>query len=78
MDTRRREGFGDGVVAIAITLLVLEISVPSLAPRLGPALVGLWPSYVAYLVSFLIPEPSGSTTRRCFATSSARSAFLCC
>ena len=47
------EAFSDGVFAIAITLLVLEISVPagSEDDLLG-ALVDQWPSYLAYFVSF--------------------------
>ncbi len=47
------EAFSDGVFAIAITLLVLEIGVPagSEDDLLG-ALVAEWPSYLAYLVSF--------------------------
>jgi uncharacterized membrane protein len=50
----RVEAFSDGVIAIAITLLALEIDVP--APgggSLGHALGRQWPSYVAYVVSFL-------------------------
>ena len=49
----RLEAFGDGVFAIAITLLVLEIAVPVL--RGGSLLHGLarqWPSFLAYLISF--------------------------
>jgi uncharacterized membrane protein len=51
--TARMEAFSDGVFAIAITLLVLEIGVPSgsEADLLG-ALADQWPSYLAYLVSF--------------------------
>lgn len=47
------EAFSDGVFAIAITLLVLEIGVPdgSDDDLLG-ALADQWPSYLAYLVSF--------------------------
>ena len=47
------EAFSDGVFAIAITLLVLEIGVPagSEDDLLG-ALVDEWPSYLAYVVSF--------------------------
>ena len=47
------EAFSDGVFAIAITLLVLEISVPagSEGDLIG-ALVDQWPSYLAYFVSF--------------------------
>jgi len=54
MDTNRLEAFSDGVIAIAITLLVLEIAVPESARSLGPALIELWPSYLAYAVSFLV------------------------
>ncbi len=55
--TTRVEAFSDGVFAIAITLLVLEIKVPPVGERgaagLGAALLARWPSYVAYVVSFL-------------------------
>ncbi len=54
MGTDRLETFSDGVMAIAITLLVLEITVPSRGSALGPALARLWPSYFAYVVSFLV------------------------
>jgi uncharacterized membrane protein len=55
MSTRRLEAFSDGVFAIAITLLVLEIRVPEAAgDRLGHQLVEQWPSYLAYAVSFLV------------------------
>jgi uncharacterized membrane protein len=50
----RVEAFSDGVFAIAITLLVLEIAVPLGSERdLIGALVALWPSYLAYAISFL-------------------------
>lgn len=53
-DTGRLETFADGVMAIAITLLILEVRVPSHEPgRLGHALLELWPSYAAYVTSFL-------------------------
>jgi uncharacterized membrane protein len=53
--TTRVEAFSDGVFAIAITLLVLEIRVPhDTAPgALVAALLHLWPSYLAFLASFL-------------------------
>ncbi|MDQ2943183.1 MAG: TMEM175 family protein [Candidatus Dormibacteraeota bacterium] len=54
MDTTRLEAFSDGVFAIAITLLVLEIKVPPLDTVLGAELLRLWPSYLAYAVSFLV------------------------
>jgi uncharacterized membrane protein len=51
----RVEAFSDGVFAIAITLLVLEIHVPSAKPgeSLWTALGHEWPSYFAYVVGFL-------------------------
>jgi uncharacterized membrane protein len=53
-DTGRVEAFSDGVLAIAITLLVLEIHVdPSDFDQLGRALTDQWPSYIAYVTSFL-------------------------
>ncbi|MEG4073203.1 TMEM175 family protein [Microcoleus sp. Pol14C2] len=54
MDTTRLEAFSDGVFAIAITLLVLEIKVPPPDTALGAELLQLWPSYLAYAVSFLV------------------------
>jgi uncharacterized membrane protein len=54
MDTDRLEAFSDGVFAIAITLLVLEIKVPHSGAPLGGELLRLWPSYFAYAVSFIV------------------------
>jgi uncharacterized membrane protein len=55
-DTGRVEAFSDGVFAIAITLLVLEIRIPQAhtATDLWRALGAQWPSYFAYVVSFLV------------------------
>ncbi len=54
-NTQRLEAFSDGVFAIAITLLVLEIGVPHVDAdqSLPEALRHLWPSYFGYAVSFL-------------------------
>jgi uncharacterized membrane protein len=54
-DTARVEAFSDGVFAIAITLLILEIKVPHLPAAnadLFGALLGLWPSFLAFVASF--------------------------
>jgi TMEM175 potassium channel family protein len=53
-ETSRVEAFSDGVFAIAITLLILEIRIPSAVQpgQLGSALLKLWPSYLAFLTSF--------------------------
>lgn len=50
----RVEAFSDGVFAIAITLLILEIRVPHGEQGLWAGLVALWPSYVAFLFSFVV------------------------
>jgi uncharacterized membrane protein len=52
-DTRRLEAFSDAVFAITITLLVLEIRPPTGDRSLLHGLVALWPSYLAYAVTFL-------------------------
>jgi len=48
----RFNAFSDGVFAIAITLLVLELPTPRAADKLFPALVHEWPAFVAYVTSF--------------------------
>jgi uncharacterized membrane protein len=53
-ETNRIEAFSDGMFAIAITLLILEIKVPSSGPGgLTKALLRQWPSYFAFLLSFV-------------------------
>ncbi len=58
-ETARLEAFSDGVFAIAITLLVLDIKVPEpdLLKEKGIGLAGAlldeWPIYVAYVTSFI-------------------------
>jgi len=49
----RFNAFTDGVFAIAITLLVLELSVPSSGGPLLPALAEEWPEFLGYLISFV-------------------------
>ena len=43
----------DGIFAIALTLLVLDLPKPAHSARLVHDLLKAWPSYVAYLVSFI-------------------------
>jgi uncharacterized membrane protein len=56
-ENSRIEAFSDGVFAIAITLLVLELKVPPVASvhsiaDLWNGLIQLWPSYFAFTLSF--------------------------
>lgn len=55
-ETGRIEAFSDGVFAIAITLLILNMRVPPRGSRpdeLARALLAQWPNYLAFLTSFL-------------------------
>ena len=52
--TGRLEAFSDGVFAIAITLLILEVSVPEADfDNLWRGIAGQWPSYLAFATSFI-------------------------
>ncbi|MGH2935106.1 MAG: TMEM175 family protein, partial [Gaiellaceae bacterium] len=50
--TARLETFSDGIFAIAATLLVLEFTVGT-RRSLGSELLHIWPSYLAYVTSFV-------------------------
>jgi Endosomal/lysosomal potassium channel TMEM175 len=52
LPTGRLEAFSDGVFAIAITLLVLELHVPTGQEALVRGLEHEWPRYLGYFVSF--------------------------
>jgi uncharacterized membrane protein len=58
-ETGRLEAFSDGVFAVAITLLVLDIKTPKAADLMAShasligALLAQWPSYLSYVLSFL-------------------------
>ena len=54
----RIEALSDGIFAIAMTLLVLELHIPDLPPnapnvQVAPALFKLWPKFLTYAVSFI-------------------------
>ena len=52
MGIGRVEAFSDGVIAIIITIMVLELKVPH---GVDPALlIGLWPTLLSYGLSFLV------------------------
>jgi TMEM175 potassium channel family protein len=56
-ETGRIEAFSDGVFAIAITLLVLDIKVPTVEAMaagrgLPSGLMALWPNLLAFVISF--------------------------
>src|SRR5262252_2899732 len=52
LPTGRLEAFSDGVFAIAITLLVIELHVPTGHEALVQGLEHEWPRYLGYFVSF--------------------------
>jgi uncharacterized membrane protein len=51
MTKNRMEAFSDGVIAIIITIMVLELKVPHEATL--SALTGLWPVFLSYVLSFI-------------------------
>ena len=55
VSTGRLESFSDGVIAVAATLLVLDITVPAMGSdhSLAHALLDKWPVYAAYVTSFI-------------------------
>ncbi|HEX3445049.1 MAG TPA: TMEM175 family protein [Chthoniobacterales bacterium] len=59
LSRNRIEALADGVFAVAMTLLVLDIKVPELPPppetaQLPLKLLALWPKFLSYLISFVI------------------------
>ncbi|MDR3389775.1 MAG: TMEM175 family protein [Rudaea sp.] len=51
MDKGRLEAFTDGVIAVVITIMVLELKPPHEAT--WPALLGNWPVFLSYVLSFV-------------------------
>src|SRR4051794_5918929 len=68
-DPRRLIALSDGVFAIVLTLMVLEIHVPELTDvsQLRGALDQIWPSFVAFVISFAIVGISWMAHRDLFA-----------
>ncbi len=54
MSTQRLETLADGVFAIVMTLLVFELRVPEAGATLPEALLALAPSFLSYVVSFVL------------------------
>ena len=52
MSKSRLEAFSDGVFAIAVTLLVLQIEIPGAGGDVAHEVGQLWPSFASYVVSF--------------------------
>jgi uncharacterized membrane protein len=69
--TQRLEAFSDAVMAIAVTILVLEFKVPEGAPeatewKLEHGLLEQWPSYVSYAMSFVVLGLTWASHHRVF------------
>lgn len=54
MKPSRIEALSDGIFAIVMTLLVLELHVPHVAGALSTALLDLWPKVLVFVISFVI------------------------
>ncbi|MGI8448758.1 MAG: TMEM175 family protein [Streptosporangiaceae bacterium] len=52
-ESTRVEAFSDGVLAIAITLLVLDLHTGEHSGKVGHDLLAQWPTYLAYVASFI-------------------------
>jgi uncharacterized membrane protein len=84
-ETGRVEAFSDGVFAIAITLLVLDLKVPnaSAAARLSGQLAKQWPAYLAFVISFsfigvMWINITGSSPTSVERTTRSLSSTVCC
>ena len=63
MRTGRLEAFSDGVIAIIITIMVLEMKVPH-GDTVNDLLTVL-PIFLSYVLSFVMSASTGTTTITC-------------
>ncbi len=75
MNKNRLEAFSDGVLAIIITIMVLELKAPT-SPSLS-VLQGLWPVFVSYVQSFLYVGIYWNNHHHLFHAATRVSASLC-
>ena len=54
MELERLVFFSDAVMAIAITLLVVELSIPAATEDVGDALLDRWPQMLSFVLSFFV------------------------
>ena len=54
MELDRLVNFSDAVIAIAITLLVVQFSVPAANEDVGAALLDRWPQFLSFILSFFV------------------------
>jgi uncharacterized membrane protein len=54
VELERLVNFSDAVMAIAITLLVVQFSVPAASEDIGHALLDRWPQFLSFILSFFV------------------------
>jgi uncharacterized membrane protein len=54
VELERMVYFSDAVIAIAITLLVVQFSVPAASEDVGDALLDRWPQFLSFVLTFLV------------------------
>ena len=54
MELERLVFFSDAVMAIAITLLVVDLSIPAASEDVGDALLDRWPQFLSFVLSFFV------------------------
>ena len=76
MGKNRLEAFSDGVIAIIITIMVLELKVPHGEDI--AALAPLYPVFLSYVLSFVYLSASTGTTTTTWSAPCTPSAGRCC